>query len=88
VHPIFASLEAADAGNDFLAFLTKLSQELKRYARQAIDSPEERKSLEAGVMAYYDKYFSPHVPAFLAVSFRQSVLSNLDSALLWAAGGK
>lgn len=88
MHPIFASLESANVGNDFLSFLRTLPEQLVKYARQAIDSPEERKSLEEGVMAYYDKYLAPHVPQFMAGSLRQSVLDNLDAALLFAAGGK
>jgi hypothetical protein len=86
VHPIFASLEAANVGNDFLAFLRRLASEVATYARQAIDSPEERKSLEDGVMAYYDKYLASHVPAFMAATVRESVSKNLDAALVAAAG--
>lgn len=86
MHPIYASLEAADIGNDYLTFLQKLAEEIVKYARQAIDSPEERKALEDGVMAYYDKYFTPFVPFFLRAVMRRSVHDALDAALVAAAG--
>lgn len=84
MHPIFASLETANP-KSIGEFINVMVMQVKHAAQQAIDTPEERASIEKAVMAYYDQYISALVPEVMRASFREGIAKGLDAALVAAS---
>ena len=55
-------------------------------ARELIDTPEERKAIEAVVLAKFDELVAPKVPPLLAGVFRSAIETTLDALLVALAG--
>mgnify|MGYP001598736249 CR=1 FL=1 len=84
MHPIYASLEAA-APSNVSEFLHTLFNQLYDIVKQSYDTPAERKGIEDSVLSYYDKYIANTIPVPMQKTFRDSILSMLDAALVYLA---
>ena len=82
-HPLFGALEAASVqpGFSFLSFLNALESYLLTLGKQAIDTPEERASIEAAIQAGFDKFVAPLMRPIAAAVVRKNLMAFIDDML-------